>query len=196
MSWGAAVKGAVLTLVVLGGCSSEDPPASLPSAPPSATTEPPVTTGSAPTTSAAPTGAPTVPAAAQQQTPDGAAAFVQHWFEVLGYSEGVMVSTPLRALDDGSCLSCDNFSRTIDEVAADGNRLDGGGITVDNIQANAILGDGSTTVTTLISFTEQHIIGSDGSVEVLGPAEEDVQFLFELVWVGSGWRAGGIQVIT
>lgn len=197
MSCRAAVSVAVLTLAVLAGCSDEDPPASLPTPTASSTpTTAPETTTTAPPTSATPTGAPTVPAAAQEQTPDGAAAFVQHWYDTLEYAESIMNSSPVRALDDGSCLSCDNFADTIDSVAADGDRLEGGKITAHNIEPNAIQGNGSSTVNTLISYTEQRIASPDGTTELLGPGEDNIQFFFTLAWRDSSWRVGEIQVIT
>lgn len=106
-----------------------------------------------------------------------------------------MDSAPLRALDDGSCLSCDNFADTIDSVAEDGDRLEGGEVTVHNAEPSAIQGNGSTTVNTLVSYTEQRIVSPNGSFEVLGPAEEDVGFFFTLVQVDAAWRVGGIQLL-
>ncbi|MEJ7703656.1 MAG: hypothetical protein WKF47_08325 [Geodermatophilaceae bacterium] len=77
MSGRAPAGVAVVLLALMVGCTSEDPPAGLPPSAPSTTETPTVTTTPAPTTPTA-TGAPTVPAEAQQQTPDGAAAFIQH----------------------------------------------------------------------------------------------------------------------
>lgn len=190
---GAAVG---VLIAVLTGCSSEDPPPS--SAPPLSSSG----TSQAPTTSASPTptavteaGPPVLPAQAQQLTPGGAAAFVRYWYDVLLYSEQVMDSAPLRALDDGSCLSCDNFSDTIDSVAADGNRLEGGEVTVLNAEPSGVQSDGSTTVNTLVAYPEQRIVSPDGSSEVLGPAEDSIGFFFRVARVEAAWRVDEIQLL-
>ncbi|MBA2508208.1 MAG: hypothetical protein H0V32_05820 [Nocardioidaceae bacterium] len=196
MSSRAALSAAVVMLAVVVGCSEEDPPASLPSptSPSSASSSAPETTTTAPSTSATPTGAPTVPAAAQEQTPDGAAAFVQHYYETLEYSWSVMDSSPLRAL--GDCLSCANLAGTIDEVAAAGDHLEGGNIVVKSVEPSSVSADGATTVNSLVSSAEQRIVGPDGvTQEVLGQEQPDLQFFFDLTWTNGGWAVTSIRII-
>ncbi|MBA2417245.1 MAG: hypothetical protein H0V64_15440, partial [Geodermatophilaceae bacterium] len=88
MSCRAAVTVFVVTLGLMVGCTGEDPAAGLPSSAPSSTPSSTATTAevvpetSVPTTPVV-TGAPALPAEAQEQTPDGAAAFVQHWYDTL-----------------------------------------------------------------------------------------------------------------
>ncbi|MDQ3463346.1 MAG: DUF6318 family protein [Actinomycetota bacterium] len=140
------------------------------------------------------TGAPALPAEAQEQTPDGAAAFVQHWYDTLEYSWEVMDSAPIRAL--GECLSCDNLAETIDSVAADGDRLEGGDLTIRSLEPNSLSNDGSTTVNTLVSSAEQRIVAPDGSTrEVLGQAQENLQFFFDLGWIESTWAVTSIRIV-
>ena len=193
MSGRAPAGVAVVLLALMVGCTSEDPPAGLPPSASSTTETPTVTTTPAPTTPAE-TGAPTVPPVAQQQTPDGAAAFIQHYYVILEYSWSVMDSAPLRAL--GDCLSCNNLSETIDSVAADGDRLEGGDVTIRSVQPNAVASDGSTTVDTLVSSAEQRIVAPDGTTrQVLGEAQESLQFFFDLGWAGSTWTVTSIRIV-
>ncbi len=205
MSRRAAVTVVAVTLAVVVGCSSEDPPASLPSSAPPSTTEAPPTTSTAPTTpttSTAPTtpttatatGAPTVPAAAQQQTPDGAAAFVQHWFDTLEYSWAVMESAPIRAL--GECLTCIEFAETIDGVAGRGNHLEGNEVTVRNLSPNAVLADGSTSVVALFDAPSQSEVDPQGViVQVIEGAVSNIQYLFALARASETWTVASIRLI-
>ncbi|MGI8722374.1 MAG: DUF6318 family protein [Geodermatophilaceae bacterium] len=190
---GAAAAAVVLAL--LAGCSESDPPptTSLPtttaSMPPTTST---ATTTSAPTTEAG--GVPPVPAAAQTRIPDGAASFVRYWFEVLRYSQAQLDSSALRALDDGTCLSCDNFADTIDLVAEDGNELRGGEATLGDVQAAGIANDGSTTVNTTAAFAKQVIVTPEGSEELLGEQAE-AQLVFGLVWTNGAWLVTEVQIL-
>lgn len=148
-----------------------------------------------PTTSAAPTGAPTVPAAAQQQTPDGAAAFVQYWFDTLTYSWDVMQSEPLLSL--GECLTCSEFAQTIDGVAAKGNHLEGNEVAVRNLSPNAVLADGSSSVLALFDAPPQNEVDPQGAVvEVIEGAVTDIQYFFDLAWATGGWTVTSIRLIS
>jgi len=195
MSHRAAVTVVAVTLAVVVGCSSEDPPASLPSSAPPSTTEAAPTSSTAPTTptTATATGAPTVPAAAQQQTPDGAAAFVQHWFDTLEHSWAVMESAPIRAL--GECLTCIEFAETIDGVAERGNVLDGGDAIIKSLQPNAV-SEGMASAVVLFSAEQQREVTASGSVvNVVGEAVTDLQYVFDIGWTPTGWRVTSIRVI-
>lgn len=194
MSGRAAVVGALVTLaVVVGGCSGEDPPASLPPSTPAST--PVASTTTPPSTSAVPSGAPTLPPAAQEQTPEGAAAFVQHWFDTLTYSWDVMQSAPLRNL--GECLTCVEFAKTIDRVVADGNHLQGNKVTVRNLSPNEVLADGSSSVLALFDAPAQTEVDPQGAVvKVIEGAVTDIQYFFDLEWVSSRWAVTSIRLVA
>lgn len=185
---GAAVLVGLCCLV--SGCSGGDPPPSNPTV--TTSTSAVSTTTAAPSTTVPPTGAPVLPDAARQQTPAGAEAFVRHWYATLEYSWSVMDSTPLRAL--GDCLSCENFAGTIDTVAAEGNRLSGGDVTLSTVDPSADASGSDTTVLTAVSFAKQTIVAPDGSEELLGEASGEVQFIFELDWM-SAWTVGEIRIV-
>lgn len=195
MSCRAAGSVAVLTLAVLAGCSEADPPASLPTPTVSSTpTTEPKTTTAAPPTSATPTGAPTVPAAAQEQTPDGAAAFVQHWFDSVNYAIRTTESTSVRIL--GECPSCLAIAESIDQVADKGNSLTGGIATVTSVQPTQIQSNGSTTVVALLSATPTDEVNPQGNiVATIDPGATNVQYLFTLAWGPSAWLVASIQVL-
>lgn len=194
------VAGAALTMsvLVLAGCSGEAADQPLESVPsqssPAPSSSSPVTSEPAPTTSATPTGAPVLPPEAAEQTPDGAAAFVQHWFDTLEYSWEVMESTHVRQL--GECLTCIQFADTIDEVKARGNRLEGAETTVSSISPNAVLADGSGGAVALFSATEQREVDPAGElVSVIDPGVEGLQYLFTLGWRSDSWTVMSVNPI-
>lgn len=194
---GRAARAALtLCVMVLAGCSGEPEEQPLDSLPPPPTTSAPAPTTSepAPTTSAAPTGAPALPPEASEQTPEGAAAFVQHWFDTLEYSWNAMDSAPLREL--GECATCIAFADTIDSVVQRGNHLEGNEVTVRNLSPNAVLGDGSTSVVALFDAPAQSEVDPQGTVvEVIESAVADIQYLFDLSWSGSTWVVAAIRLI-
>ncbi len=195
MSCRAAVTVFVVTLGLMVGCTGEDPAAGLPSSTPSstATTAEVVPETSVPTTPVV-TGAPALPAEAQEQTPDGAAAFVQHWYDTLEYSWEVMDSAPIRAL--GECLTCIEFADTIDSVAGRGNHLAGNQVTVRNLSPNAVLEDGSTSVAALFDAPAQSEVDPQGvPVAVVEGAVSNIQYLFDLAWDGATWTVTSIRLI-
>lgn len=202
MSGRGPAAGVVVLLTLLVGCTGaiDDPTGTVPPAPSpttASTSETPTeneaeTESAAPTTSAA-AGAPTMPAEAQQQTPEGAAAFVQHWYAVLEYSWSVMHSAPIRAL--GECLTCIQFADTIDGVASRGNVLDGGSATVTSVQPNAVA-DGRSSAVVLFSAEEQREISPTGDVvDVVGASVQDLQYFFDLTWTQNAWSVTSIRVI-
>lgn len=191
---GAAVLIAGVTLSLAACQGSDPPPAS--TLPPSTSTSAPTTTvtSTPPATTPPATGAPTLPAEAQEMTPEGAAAFVRHWFRVLQYAQEEMISAPLTALDDGSCESCNNYASTIDSVLADGDRLAGGETTIFNAEPSQVSTDGAATVSCLVAFAETLRLRPDGTSEVLGPAEPSIGLFFDLV-EGPSWRVDEIRLL-
>ncbi len=187
---GAAVLVGLCCLV--SGCNGGDPPPSNPTV--TTSTSAVATTTAAPSTTAPPTGAPVLPDAARQQTPEGAEAFVRHWYATLEYSWSVMQSAPIRTL--GECLSCANYADTIDAVAADGKRIVGGDITV-NLADGTVTGQSTAaTVAAVISASEQTVQDSAGAqVAVLSEALANSQFLFDLSWQADTWSVTSIRIV-
>ena len=198
MSHRAAVTVVAVTLAVVVGCSSEDPPASLPSSAPPSTTEAAPTSSTAPTTptTATATGAPTVPAAAQQQTPDGAAAFVQHWFDTLNYAYAAMDTEPFLESSADSCLTCAALARTVESVASRGNLIDGGQISVRNLAPSAVQSGGNATVTALFGADELREVAPDQTlVQIIEADGGDVSYLVDVTWAGSSWTTAAARLL-
>lgn len=197
MSGRIGAAGAALLTSLLVGCSGQDPP---PSEPPPLTSG--TTTSSAPasisptppSSTTEPSGAPVLPDAAKAHTPAGAEAFVRYWYDTLQYSWDVMDSAPIQTL--GDCLSCNNIADTIDTVAADGNRLEGGEIRIRAVDGQTSSDQTTATVDSLVSSAEQRIVAPDGTSKVLGEAKPQLEFFFDLAWTrGPAWVVTAIRIV-
>lgn len=186
---GAAVV--LIGCIALSACTSTDAEPTVPSAPTTVSTTSSSST-TAPPATATPTGAPLLPDAARQQTPEGAEAFVRHWFDLFNYSFTALDSAAL--LSAGNCLTCQQLAKTIDEVAARGHTLTGGQAVVSTVDPAANITEGGTTVTVAFASTSAQELGVDGAlVEEVDPGGSAV-YLFTLTW-GQGWQASMIQLL-
>ncbi|WP_332644255.1 DUF6318 family protein [Aeromicrobium sp.] len=74
-----------------------------------------------PTTSAAPTAtAPTMPAQAKENTPEGASAFVAHYIEVFNYAAQTGDVSELSQLSSPKCDGCQNYINLYRDTYAEG----------------------------------------------------------------------------
>ena len=86
---------AIAAVLLLGSCSDPEP------------IEP---TASAP---AEPTSAPTLPAKADEETPDGAIAFVAHWIETFNFAVNTGAIDTFIALNRPTCGGCKSYENQI-----------------------------------------------------------------------------------
>lgn len=110
----------LLALLVLGGCSGDDPEPKFEPAPSSAPT------ATDPTQS--PTGPvePTLPAEAEADTKTGAEAFVRYWIERVNFAQSTGVTGKLERLNDVRCSGCRGVVEAIDAAYTTGGRIEGG----------------------------------------------------------------------
>lgn len=191
---GAAVVG---LCCLLSGCSGSDPPPSTPTATTASSTSATATTTPAPSSSVAPTGAPVLPEAARQQTPEGAEAFVRHWFALLNFGYASMNPAPYLQISAASCRTCAALAQTITEVNERGNRIGGGVITVKQTDASQVLSNGSSTVTALFGAAELREEASDGTlVKVIEADGGDVSYLINLEWTQNSWFVSAARLLA
>lgn len=101
-----------LAAVLLTGCTGAPEPR-----------EPDPAGSTSPKPSATP---PPLPEAATQETPDGAASFVDHYLEVLNYAAHTGDTDSLRALSGSECGSCEKYVDVVDATHAAGGAYTGG----------------------------------------------------------------------
>jgi Family of unknown function (DUF6318) len=122
----------VVSTLLLGGCSGDEPSASPPS-------EPPSTTSAASPPTPKP---PSLPASARKPNKAGAVAFAYHFVDVLNYSAASGHLKELHEVSTSSCVSCRNVARGLSDVYAAGGSLRGGDLKVKGhsaLRANASL---------------------------------------------------------
>lgn len=133
--WGAAAG--VALLLASSACSggTDEDPTQPSFVPVPSTTEPePSATSSAepsadPTATAEALVAPELPAVATEETPEGAAAFAEWWFETLNYATATGDTEQLTASSDMEiCDTCSNLVGRIEEAYSSGGGISGGEI--------------------------------------------------------------------
>jgi hypothetical protein len=70
--------------------------------------------------------APPLPPEAAEQTPEGAVAFTEWWFDTLNYATETGNTDALRAASDPECTTCNNYLGEIEDAYRSGGRIDGG----------------------------------------------------------------------
>ena len=105
-----------VAVLLLGGCSGDEPAAG-----PRPASSPPGTT---PVTTTSPTPAPPeLPARAQKNTKAGAVAFAHHFIEILNYSAATGEVAALKDVSLRACESCTNITQAIADVYRKGGDL-------------------------------------------------------------------------
>jgi len=185
----------VLLALGTGGCTQDQPDSEV-TAPTFADTSPQLSEAApsapAPTEpSPAPTeAAPPLPDLAVQQTPEGAVAFTQWWFETLNYATATGDTAGLRAASDPACGTCDSFVLEIENAFTSGGRIEGGlfDVRVDPAGALEPLG---VRVPVFADVSATEIMRADGSAIKTFDAEQST-IVFTALLTDAGWVAGGL----
>lgn len=178
---------AVVAVVALFGCT-DDEPGTAPTALPSITVTP-----SASATPSDPTAPlPTPPAEASAHTPDGAAAFVRFYIDLINDAYATGASQPLRAYATDACDSCASIADAVDDIYTDGGRAIGGQLTINTLTPTGVA-EGVQTSVVVDATTDayQRIDSSGVVVEDLPPVRR--LMIVDLSWARSAWRAAGIR---
>ncbi len=181
--------------VLLGGCTGEPDdtptaatflPATSESAPAPDTGEASATPSADPSTAAL--AAPELPAAATEQTPEGAAAFATWWFDTLNYATATGDVEALSAASELEvCVTCSNLVERIDSAYSSGGQIDGGAITT-TVEPPQAVTDGVATFVVRVE-TAPASVTEDGVLEQL-PAGQKVTTV--AVFWRNGWMMGDI----
>lgn len=113
-----------------------------------------------PTTSATPTAtAPTMPAQAKENSPEGASAFVAHYIEVLNHASRTGDVAELSRLSDPDCSGCKKYIDLYRDTYAKGGSFSGGEWTPGKMSVD--FGEPETYVTTTVAVARSEY--SDGA---------------------------------
>jgi len=186
---------AVLLALGTGGCTQDQPETEV-TAPTFADASPrPSEAGPSASAPAEPSPAPTeaappLPDLAKQQTPEGAVAFTQWWFETLNYATATGDTTGLRAASDPECIFCGNLATRAESAYAAGT-IDGGLATVEFTQPGAIQELG-VNIAVFADVQETRILNSEGKVIETLTASSDLILTATLLLTASGWLMGAV----
>jgi hypothetical protein len=136
----------------------------------------------------------TIPAAAQQRTPEGAKAFGKYYLETYSQAAHRADAATLVALSDPSCGGCKSLIELVEGYRAKGQRVDRVSLTVDEM---AIRPEGTPdrpVVDALAKDARKRILNQDGSV-ASNVAGANINFRLTMVWSESGWRLFDLKVI-
>lgn len=156
-SWSfISVRGLVLVAgfalaLVLGACSSDQPPTQTPA-------PTPVTTGS-------PTGAPVRTAEMDRDDLDGAKAAARYFIELYPYVYNTGDLDVWRAMSHPECVFCASVVENVEELHADGGYLVGGGVAFESVTGHApVEGNEFHTVDMTLRQEDGTRYASDGSI--------------------------------
>lgn len=186
----AGVAAATLSLALLAGCGEdeprpkfEDPTSASPSK--SASPEEPVE--------------PTPPAAMEGDDVAGAKAFVEYYFDLLGYAQATGKTAAVEGVALADCVPCGGSVGTIRDAYDNGGYIHGGEFRVAKVRASE-LGGGTQgfstfTATAVVATTSQEISGSsDKKMNGQYPAgSQKMQFV--LTHGAQGWRMAEWSVL-
>ncbi len=193
--WGAAAG--VALLLASSACSGgadEDPtePSFVP-VPSTSEAEPSATSSADPSADATATAealvAPELPAVATEETPEGAAAFAEWWFETLNYATATGDTGELRAAFQEECVTCQGFVGRIDDAYGSNGRIEGGLLDV-QVESSAVQ-EGISTMPVLAEAQAGEVLSADGATETVLTAER-VNLVIAVAWTGSAWVVGDL----
>jgi hypothetical protein len=167
----AALLAALLT--GLAGCDGDEAPSPAPLEPSSPSpTEP---TGSP---------APTLPAAAQGESPRAAQAFTRYWIDALNYATRTGETQQMGAQAE-RCRACVAIADFIDDVYRNGGRIDSQGWGVESIGQPVVTPTGLVLVDVSVDASPQKIHRPGKRVQSFpgGPSIKS----FQLRWQGDEW---------
>jgi hypothetical protein len=140
------------------------------------------------------TTAPPMPAAAREDSRQGATYYASHWVDLLDYVRRTLDAGPLRPLGLPSCHTCTDLITQLDHDKAAGLRYNGGGIHLLSSDPTDYQQGKSAVVNVQFEEGEMQVINQAGTiVETVPP--DTIIFNFNLTWTdGDGWRAATIKL--
>jgi len=130
----------------------------------------------------------TKPPAADKATAAGAEAFARYWMAVANQAFATLDSSALATISGPACATCESYIQSIKRSNRDGERYDGGEISVKYAAATPLSG---TTATVLLVYavTELRVYDDRGALIDTVPAKQRVALNFTLQRTSTAWIA-------
>lgn len=186
------VAGAALGTVLLAGCDSSGGDQPSPSPTPSASSvSPSASPSSSPTPTPSESG-PQIPAAAREQTPAGAEAYVEYFFDQFNVAYKGPKPGVIEALGTHDCEFCAKSEARAVALASEGQRYAGDAVTVDGVSSFGGAPEGQQYVR--IEFTQlaATVVDEDGK-QVDKVTKGSAVGNAAVVWREGRWFVRGVE---
>lgn len=135
--------------------------------------------------------APPLPDAATEQTPEGAVAFTEWWFETLNYATATGDTEALRAASDPGCEFCDNLAGRAEDAYGAGGRIGGGQAHVE-ITPPGSLQELGVRLAVFARLEESTIYNDAGAVVEEFSGSDSRAVVATVLFVQDGWVMGSV----
>ena len=189
-----AWMGALLLVAAATGCSNgsadPSPPPTAPGSRASTTT-----TSSAPVAAPSTNAAPTLPAAAQQPTRDGAVAFVRYYIDLYNYAFKSLDPSPLIPISGPDCIFCKSVIQNVSDVRSKQEHTEGGRLVVVGAVASPGTPSQGILVATSVDQEAGKTLKADDTVAGVVAAHRGFAIDTAVHWKDGGWimLAGDIK---
>ena len=173
------VTAALAGCLLLAGCTGGSTTA------PSSTSV--TSTAVSPSPSASVAAEPTIPAAAQVGTRDGAKAFFTYFWDVYNFSFANLDTDRLKALSSPTCKFCNQGLKNVGDARVASRRFSGGLVSLDVVVVAPIDKDGGTVVNCVLTQAKGELIAADGSVVRTYPQQKQIRVDAGVRWENSRW---------
>lgn len=163
-------------LLALTACRSQEPIEPTPTPKPTSTTS---------STADPDLKAPTLPAQARKNTPEGAAAFVGYWVRTFNYASATGDTRLLSASSASSCAACGRYVSTFRKVYDRGGYFRGGDWRIDNIELQS---GGQTTVVYCRLRADAPEYKPSASQDPRAGETEKAELVFDVRWSQGRWQ--------
>jgi hypothetical protein len=141
--------------------------------------------------------APPLPDAATEQTPEGAVAFTEWWFETLNYAYATGDTDPLAEASIEGCETCETAVENIASVYEQGGLIEGGEVLLTSALAPPGQSDPSRIeVSVLLDQAEANEVTAVGDVVPFFGSEDAVAVTMLAFWDGDSWGAAGVVPVA
>jgi hypothetical protein len=136
----------------------------------------------------------TIPAAAQQRTPEGAAAFSRLFLETASQAAVTASSKELRSLADPECVGCDAMADLVDGYARRHQHIDRSAMRVNNSTTRPGANTGEAVVDVTATDGPKALVSASGATIKRFP-EAKIFFEIKVEWHRSAWQVKQLQVV-
>lgn len=184
----------VAVTMLLGGCASgaaEPASTTIGAGEPSAVVSAPSVEVSVEADDAEELEPPEMPALAREQTPEGAVAFAEWWFDTLNYATATGDTSGLADASDAQCETCANFISQIEGAYSRGGHIEGG-LTSASIDAPGGMEVRGINLAVFAEVEAMTIVDHNGDVVEALASGSDI-LVFAALATEDGWRTGAVS---